>query len=444
MKTIIVDGQYVVASDDVLRFKDQPAFSMVSGDPAQLINHGSVSVTSAAPGVGISGVAVGTPHGASFFNDVDASFTVTSTAGGRADGFDSQEVRHSSFTNAGDFTVSGGIARAVVGGYLDFANLGDITVTAQSVANGVIIGHRGSFANSGSIDVDAGQGGAEAVTLEASDIDFVNDGTIHAVGGSSTTAVYGAQITNTGSIIAEISITGLDAVAVSLDLANDDPFAAKLVNSGLIQGNIAIQETGYSVHGLATVIRNDGQMVGDVDLGDNPDRLTNNGDITGAVNLGEGDDRLLGARGFISDIIDGGAGDDLLIVGDEDDTIMGGAGDDTISGGKGGDRLYGGDGKDTFWFHHLNEIKPAHGDFITDLHGSDVIDLSLIDADTTQGGDQAFVLVAALDGHAGEAAFSYDAEQHVTSLLLDVDGDGKADGRIDLQGDQQHFTSFVL
>jgi Ca2+-binding RTX toxin-like protein len=442
MKTIIVDGQFIVASDDVLHFRDQSAFLVVGGDPAQVVNHGSVLVM--AGDIKVVGLEVQAPNGASFINDVGASFTVT--AEGRADGFDSRTAGHSSFTNAGLFAVSSETqGLGVIGGHLDFANQGDITVTGVSAATGVVISNRGSFDNEGSIEVSS-QGFATGVQLDTFLISFVNDGAIHVAGGAEALALWAKEsplVLNTGSIVVEASAEG-GATALRLEVPEGDPLAPKLINSGLIQGDIAIQELGNSAHGFTTVIRNDGHIVGQVILGNNPDRLTNNGEINGSVNLGEGDDQLLGERGHISGAVDGGIGDDLLLLGKGADTVGGSFGADTLSGGKGADVLTGGDGKDLFRFLHLNEIKAGHGDLITDLHGSDIIDLSIIDADTTQGGDQAFVLVAELDGHAGQATLSYDAEADVTHLLLDVDGDGQADGQVDLQGAHQGFTNFVL
>lgn len=59
---------------------------------------------------------------------------------------------------------------------------------------------------------------------------------------------------------------------------------------------------------------------------------------------GAGDDRLLGGEG--DDRIEGGAGEDRAIGGDGDDVIDGHGGDDWITGGAGDDLLYGEDGDD--------------------------------------------------------------------------------------------------
>jgi hypothetical protein len=81
---------------------------------------------------------------------------------------------------------------------------------------------------------------------------------------------------------------------------------------------------------------------------------------------------------------------------------------------------------------------------ITKLQVKDVIDLSAIDANTAADGDEAFTLVASLDGHAGQLALTYDAGANVTLLQGDVDGDGAADLVVRLHGDHTDFTNFVL
>lgn len=133
---------------------------------------------------------------------------------------------------------------------------------------------------------------------------------------------------------------------------------------------------------------------------------------------------------------------------DNGDTLNGGGGDDTLiaHSGEGPDQLTGGSGHDTFAF----AINPQYYsdriviDVITDLSQNDRIDLSALDADTNAGGDQAFVLVSALDGHAGEAALAYDKASLRTLLLLDTNGDGMSDITIALSGSHLHFDNFVL
>ena len=142
---------------------------------------------------------------------------------------------------------------------------------------------------------------------------------------------------------------------------------------------------------------------------------------------------------------DGGSdGDDLLRGGSGHDSLHGGGGADTLQGGADADVLTGDAGADVFLFAKLSDSAWSAPDLITDLEASDVIDLSGIDADRSQAGDQAFHLVTALSGHAGEAALSYDSASGLTRLELDVDGDGHADAVIAISGDATAFTGFVL
>jgi len=140
----------------------------------------------------------------------------------------------------------------------------------------------------------------------------------------------------------------------------------------------------------------------------------------------------------------GGVGDDLLRGGLGRDRLAGGAGADTLIGGADRDRLTGGSGANTFQFDSPGASTPTARHLITDLRDGDLIDLSAIDADSTQGGDQAFHRVKALDGHAGELVLSWDSARGVTHLLADIDGDGHADFAVELTGKHDHFAGLVL
>jgi hypothetical protein len=123
----------------------------------------------------------------------------------------------------------------------------------------------------------------------------------------------------------------------------------------------------------------------------------------------------------------GGSGADALLGGRGADTLSGGAGADTVAGGRGRDVLEGGDGADVFVFAQssLGRI-----DVVRDFEAADMIDLSGVDADAGQNGDQAFRFVGAdaFSGAAGELRY------HGGRLSGDVDGDGHADLRIDVDG----------
>jgi Ca2+-binding RTX toxin-like protein len=126
------------------------------------------------------------------------------------------------------------------------------------------------------------------------------------------------------------------------------------------------------------------------------------------------------------------------------DTLEGGGGADTLVGGLGADVLTGGAGNDVFQYYKTSESTVAAPDRITDLTVGDKIDLSHIDANTKIAGDQAFKMVAAFDGQAGEAALAYNSATNITTLSLDVNGDKIADSVIQLTGDQRGFTGWIL
>ncbi len=173
------------------------------------------------------------------------------------------------------------------------------------------------------------------------------------------------------------------------------------------------------------------------------------GDQSDAFNGGGGNDTLSGAGGADglngedgADSLFGGTGADLIAGGGGDDVMMGGDQGDRLTGNAGRDTLTGGLAADTFVFRLLSDSAKNTPDLITDLANSDVIDLSMIDANSTVGGDQAFVIVGAFTGAAGQAVLAFAAG--TTTLSLDVDGDSKADSVIAMTGDHDTHGAFVL
>jgi Ca2+-binding RTX toxin-like protein len=115
------------------------------------------------------------------------------------------------------------------------------------------------------------------------------------------------------------------------------------------------------------------------------------------------------------------------------DSLRGGAGDDIIEGGGLGDALWGGYGRDVFVYRNLSDSAGDAPDVIGDFHfGNDKIDLSLLDADALQAGDQAFAWIGgeAFSGTAGELRVAFDGGMNMWALLGDVNGDGAADFRL--------------
>jgi Ca2+-binding RTX toxin-like protein len=155
-----------------------------------------------------------------------------------------------------------------------------------------------------------------------------------------------------------------------------------------------------------------------------------------------GSAHLDGVGNALANSLTGNGGDNLLSGLGGTDTLLGGNGDDRLDGGSGGDRLTGGTGADSFLFsddgvHATSLGGVMDSDQILDLSFAegDRIDLSAIDADIAAAGDQAFALVAAFTGQAGEATLTYVAASNTTLLRLDVDGDKKIDLQVKITGD---------
>ncbi|WP_188050092.1 M10 family metallopeptidase C-terminal domain-containing protein, partial [Serratia marcescens] len=117
----------------------------------------------------------------------------------------------------------------------------------------------------------------------------------------------------------------------------------------------------------------------------------------------------------------GGSGNDVIVGNDANNVIKGGAGDDVIYGGGGQDQLWGGSGNDIFVFSDLNDSPTKSPDKIWDFEsGKDKIDLSFFNH-----GDKGTDLIQFVDhfsGQAGEALLSYDAQNNLSELALNIGG----------------------
>jgi len=102
----------------------------------------------------------------------------------------------------------------------------------------------------------------------------------------------------------------------------------------------------------------------------------------GASLFGRTGNDILRVDGGVENVLNGGAGND---------TITGGSGNDRIIGGSGADILRSGGGEDAFVYLWTTGIDLATRDTIRGFgFGDDVIDLSAIDANANQRGNQAF------------------------------------------------------
>lgn len=191
--------------------------------------------------------------------------------------------------------------------------------------------------------------------------------------------------------------------------------------------------------------------------GEGRDRLVEIENLTGS----NFDDQLTGD--FLRNTLDGGDGNDLLAGLGGDDRLAGGGGQDSLMGGKGADQLdggrdadilvggsgadilTGGQGSDIFRYFDVTDSQSSDRDLITDMKKSvDIIDLSSIDADTGQLGNQGFRRVSAFTGNAGEMVLSFNTATNQTALTLDVNGDGLSDFELLINGKHTDPTGWTL
>jgi len=252
--------------------------------------------------------------------------------------------------------------------------------------------------------------------------------------------------------------TGMGAVADRTGVVDID-VDAQLVNPGL--NNVGLEILGNA--GVNVIIGTIGNDVIDGGAGaDNLSGLLGNDtyvvdDVLDTVSEvgGGGRDKVVVAGNF--DYVLGTDFEDLTLQGTlagqtgtgnaldnvitgslVSNTLLGDAGNDTINGGGGIDSLTGGIGSDTFVFSSAADIGNGNGtllsprETITDFAvGSDLIDLTAIDANTLDVGHTAFNYGSiGLNFAAGTPSLRYSGGV----LAGDTNGDGTADFQIALTG----------
>ena len=131
------------------------------------------------------------------------------------------------------------------------------------------------------------------------------------------------------------------------------------------------------------------------------------------------------------------------LTGNDSINQLDGAGaNDILIGNDGADVLIGGKGSDTFVYLALSDSNITEEDTISDFQGKagDLIDLSAMDADSMQGGDQSFNFIGAatFSNVAGELRFA------ANTLSGDVDGDGAADFAVTLTGVTTLISDWII
>lgn len=150
----------------------------------------------------------------------------------------------------------------------------------------------------------------------------------------------------------------------------------------------------------------------------------------------QGTGNINGTGNILGNRIIGTSGDNVLTGGSGGDTLLGGDGNDRLIGGGEGDLLTGGLGADVFVMTNGSLGGVIETDTIFDLIAGqgDIIDLSDIDANTGLANDQAFTIVSAFSKQAGQLTLTYGSN-NITTLRVDVNGDGKVDYQVKITGD---------
>ena len=322
----IAAGETHVANNTTPAFGASSAFIFSFGSTGELLNHGliasNLTLTGMGQAVGVSGGSYA--ENTRFLNASDGRVVV------RADPLGINAVGIlgvPTIRNDGliDVRSSGGDATGISGRTL--TNAGTMTIVAAGDAIGAVV--RGPVTNSGTISVT---GGVTAVGL-------------------SWATMYGSWLNNSGTIIAQTSVSSPYA-SIGVYLGEVSGSVYDHYNSGLIRADIAIYadtfvRSGDSGYDAVDILHNSGTIDGAVMLAAGNDIVINTGTMYGATLLEDGYDRYDGSAGLHFGTVQGGNGNDILLGGAGDDTFYGDAGSDTLTGGGGDDFLEGGLGADS-------------------------------------------------------------------------------------------------
>jgi Ca2+-binding RTX toxin-like protein len=302
----------------------------------------------------------------------------------------------------------------------------------------------------GSTGIGGTQFGSDAAVIN---ITAVNDAATVSLAPLATSLKENAD-TSVGRKVADITVTDVDGGTNVLSLSGADAGLFTIINGDLYLK--ADAKLDFETNAVLDVTVN----VDDAGVAGSPDDSA-----SFSLTITDVAERIIGTNkhnkligGSSAEIINGKRGND---------TIKGNGGDDTIVGGAGADRVSGGTGADTFVFKpgDLPKIgfidqwlSPLNGkfDLITDFKpGTDVIDLSALDANSKRSGNQAFRFegesVPEGDGELNRAGdlvyqlYGTKPSARHTIVLGDTNGDGNYDFRIVLKGHHHlEASDFIL
>ncbi len=279
-------------------------------------------------------------------------------------------------------------------------------------------------------DVLKGNAGADILVGDAGNDRLEGgSGADKLIGGSGADQMYGGAgndkyyVDNSGDEVFEIDVDpltalvsdpgGIDNVISSRSFSLSSSSGVKFVEKLTFIGSGNVNGTG---NGLDNVIRGN-----------------------------DGDNILYGKRG--ADVLKGGAGADKLVGGNGKDILKGDAGADKLLGGGGSDLIFAGTDNAVDTIIYKSKADSALGALFRDkiynfASGTDLIDLTALDADTAQAGNQAFAFSTS-----GAAANSIWVVDTGADLMVqgDMNGDASADFEIQLMGiNSVTATDFLL
>ena len=300
---------------------------------------------------------------------------------------------------------------------------------------------------------------AELVLLRSSSSGI--SGTAGALNGDVVVGITGGdKVLVSGAVFGQSNLAVLKGSAIlQIDSDNDGLADTELVLKGDFDGfDFVVLQTAEGTVIVAqaptapVILQGDERANKLVGAGgrDSLDGRGGNDDLRGLA----GNDQLLGGSG--RDWMDGGAGDDALIAGSGADTLKGSGGNDVLSGGAGADRLEGGTGRDilrggtrdgaadVFVFSSLQDSRNGAGSrdrIVNFASNSDKINLSGIDANSLENGDQAFEFSGRISK--AHALWIRDIGSDLV-LYGDVNGDGVADFQIQLASINQFLARDLI
>jgi Ca2+-binding RTX toxin-like protein len=331
----------------------------------------------------------------------------------------------------GSVELAGGAAGGTVSGLEN-----DATVTVLAAAAGLTL-NQATDTDANSLNLVIGTNaddgwsltGVVANSVESLIVESNGDGT-----GANILALAGSEdltsVTVSGA--EDLVFSNADGKLATFDAsaaAGDIDASGANYVAGEVGSPAAITITGGA--GDDVLLGGDNVNTNTIAGGAGDDEITG-GSLADDLSGGDGDDEISAGAG--ADSVSGGAGDDVLFGEDGNDTMQGGEGDDQLWGGNGADNMTGGGGADVFGYESAVQSQGVNTDTITDfVSGADKLFFDFgADIDFLGNVATSDEATSALDtaDTAGSAVFNLQTSQ----LLVDTTGTGVADMTITLTG----------